>query len=182
MAARKKSVDATDPAEFDFDAWIAGVKPARFTAPLYRRGDLISQIDDLRSKIDQSGRTEFSLAEGDPVAEMVVEHNALVDQFEASREDFVFRPAESGDQKAVLAELEADGLSVEDESASAYMMARTCVSHPMSGAQMQRLRATVGEPAFNLLATAWSKAWTVGGERSAPFSPLPLPTPETTES
>lgn len=182
MAARRKTVEATDPAEFDFDAWIKGVKPARFTAPLYRRADLIPRIDALRAKIDATGKTEFSIGDGDPNAQLAIEHNELVDEFEASREDFTFRPQARGDHDAVMAELEADGIKVDDDAASSYMMARTCVSHPMSGAQMQRLRETVGELAYGTLAEAWMKAWTVGGERDAPFSRLPLPTRETSES
>ncbi len=178
----KRSVDATEPADFDFEAWIKGVKPARFTAPLYRRADLIGRIDDLRSKIDAMGAVEHSIGDGDPRVALIEEHNRLVDEFEASREDFVFRPQSADDRAEVQRSLEADGLTVESPEAPSYMMARTCVSHPMTGRQIQRLRETVGESAYGMLVNAWVKAWQAGGERDAPFSPLPLPTRDGDES
>lgn len=177
MVAKKKTVDASKPEDFDFAGWLSGVKPARFTAPLFRRADLVPRMDELKAKIDRSGKTEFSVGEGDPTAKAVVEYNKLVDQFERSREDFVFRPQNSEDGSKVLAELSTDNLTEASEAAPSYMMAQTCVSHPMTGAQMQQLRETVGELAFSMLAEAWGKAWQFGGERDAPFSPLPLPTP-----
>ena len=77
-------IDATEPPEvedFDFDAWLAGVRPTRRSVKLYGRADLIGRMEEIAAQIED--------AVGDDAEDLIDEFETAKDAFDASARWFV---------------------------------------------------------------------------------------------
>lgn len=66
------------PEDFDFAAWLEGVRPTRRAVTLYQRADVIAELEALAERIE-------SLPDGPEVDEAVDRFDALKDEFHHGR-------------------------------------------------------------------------------------------------
>ena len=203
-ASTAKNAVAADAATFDVAKWLAelsarGFKPSNVVVPLYLRGDLIPRINELVELIqadEDAGRPAVGVNDRDLVGERVAEYERLTAEFEAAGHiDFTFRPMSDSIQNRVTKEWKAslagDERSDEDYEDLAYrQMAATCIDFPGRGVVGESLTVDAlkafaeayGARVFKSLVDGFRRASESGGEVSAPFSPKPSRTPDTTES
>jgi hypothetical protein len=180
----KKAAETTvEAAHFDVEAFITGFKAPEFDAHLYQKGSLIPRIVALQKQINDAAdsKEEFSIEEGDPTAAARVEFESLNKEFEKSKVTFHFRVVQDGDMDAVWAEMVEDKIpgtedktemSMDDVSMAVvnqYLIARTCLSHPLTGSQWHPIRLGVGETAFMQFVNEWAGG-AYQGQPTAPFS------------
>jgi len=182
---KKAPQSAAEPSTFDVDGFVSGFKPALVSAKLHKRGDLIPVLSDLlarreKLKDEDASVVERSFAESDPLAEVEAEYNRVQAEFEAGGfEEFLFRPMTGSLEKKLINNHLASPHKDDDEWLTWRAMSGTCVSHegiPMTA--WPQLRDHVGEIAFAPLVRAFTDAY-AGGGVTAPFLPLPSPTPGT---
>lgn len=184
MPVKKAEQSADDPSTFDVDGFVSGFKPALVSAKLHKRGDLIPVLADLlarRQKLkDDDSTPERSFADGDPLTEVEAEYTRVQAEFEAGGfEEFLFRPMTGAVERKMIAAHQKSAHKDDDEWLTFRAMSATCVSHPgIPMAAWSKLRDTVGEIAFGAVVKAFMDAYSGGGV-TAPFLPLPSPTPET---
>lgn len=185
------AANTTTAQKFDVDAFILGFRPAQYKVPLYRRADLIPEISELETKLDEmeaaqgddaSRKTYSATAKLSPeqveLDKLTTDYNDLVAEFEASRVDFLFRPFTSGELKqwtARMKDLTDDAET--DLPIWAEGLSLTCISHPMTADQWLQLCDSpgVGGHVFGQFGRAWSAALASGGAPDAPFSRRSLP-------
>lgn len=109
-----------DPETFDLDSWLEGVHRPRVVVPLYARGDLMPQIDEIVAELepliqqrDAGQKTEdVSLADvGSDAArieELRGQLSELWAQYEASGVDFELTQMASDDVEALINEIEKE--------------------------------------------------------------------------
>lgn len=68
----------TNPADFDVDSWLAGVRPTRRSVLLYDRADLLARLDTLATHIE-------SLPDGDEADELIDEFDRVKAEFTDGR-------------------------------------------------------------------------------------------------
>ncbi|MDR4533210.1 hypothetical protein [Glutamicibacter sp. PS] len=86
--------NAPDPAEFDFEAWIQDAKLPEASCTVYKRGDLVAQIDDLarQIKIETDALRGEMVSGGSPaLSSLIKEREKLLKAFAASEMTFYLR-------------------------------------------------------------------------------------------
>jgi hypothetical protein len=185
MTARRTTQpqSTADPAKFDVEGFASKFKPPLVSAKMFHRADLIRPLKDLLDQIEKARDAEpaeRSFAETDPLIELIEQYNAMQAEFEAGGfELFEFRPATSKLLRHMRVEWLAGSHKDDDEWATLMLMARTCVSHPgITADAFDRLWDDHGDEGFGPVMLAVTNSMSGGGV-SAPFLPLPLPTPAT---
>jgi len=185
VVTKKVAQSAAEPSAFDIDGFISGFKPALVSAKLHKRGDLIPKLSDLLTRLqalkdEDAKNVERSFAEGDPLTELTAEYNTMQAEFEAGGfEEFLFRPMTGALERKLIEAHKKSPHKDDDEWLTWRAMSATCVSHvgiPMT--TWPKLRDQVGEIPFAPVVRAFTDAY-AGGGVTAPFLPLPSPTPTT---
>lgn len=167
--------------EFDMDAFVQGFKPAEFECSLYRRADLMPEIETLEGEInaleaDEKRGVKTTYAQGSDLAAKVRRYNELATELEDSRFTFRFRPLRKGESVALIKEMADAGIDLHDNfQVAAHGMARTCLTVQLTPEKWLELCDQVGEVAFTQLYRQWDRATKSGGAPSAPFSPKSSP-------
>lgn len=174
---------AADAKTFDINAFLGKFTPANWTVRVPTRGDLLVEIERLRTEISTLGdNAEQAVGDKRSKARLIAEHNKLVEEFERENVSFTFRPSELADWITARKAFVDDGGDIEAEgSAEAlypYMWAQTCIEpEGVTTAAFLALKARVGDVAMSMLHRTWLKANNGGELVDAPFSPRPLPIP-----
>lgn len=204
--AKRKAVDASNPAEFDFDSFAQGFQRPRYTANIFRRADLVPRlselselIDDLQARLERMDEddSDRGIEDDHPAArtrikaaELISEFNELAQQYDDSKVTFVLRsPDGRSDHEKIRKVMEADGVFQEDpppvttregqqyaDDVAMYSLSVMCVSHDFTVEQWKALRAAIGEVSYAAILGAYFEA-VKGILPSAPFSPKDLPSP-----
>ena len=136
------------PAGFDVDAWLNQAQPPQRSVTVYGRSDLLADIQDLIAAADRLDATQppGDNRPGKPGDDARAQAQALTTQLEQSRMVLHIRGAalderiELGEKYKAEPEGPTQGLSY-----TVDLLARCIVQPTMSVAQIQKLRARIGE-------------------------------------
>lgn len=109
MTENKTPKTTTEPAEFDFDAWLSGAKRAARYVPLYADGEALAQLSRVNDAISKAQTLkDRGLNEDDPKAALVAERDRLRTVVEASKIEVRVEASIEDEQAALLKQVHAD--------------------------------------------------------------------------
>jgi hypothetical protein len=179
-----------DPKKFDLDAFLGMFTPPTVTVPLYKRADLLPELDRLDEQIARAekhdAQADQSVSDGGGAEALIAKRNELLAELEASAEQFEFK-ALSGPliEKALQSAKDAGETLADPVDADTaltlrfYQMAETCISHPgITPAAFRGLWERMGEATMVYMIGRWLAVQGLG-DPDAPFSQPASPTPTT---
>lgn len=180
-----------DPKDFNVEAFLGRFTQPTVKVPLYRRADLLPEIDRLDDLIGKASDEPADQGVADDSAAdratLTLQRNQIVADLESSAEWFEFTPLSDPVRVRAQATAEKAGHIIDLANVTAeqvlvlrsYQMAETCISHPgITGAAFLALQEKMGDATFIYLLRKWLAVQGVG-DPDAPFSPPVSPTPTT---
>lgn len=136
---------------FDFEKFIAGMKPGTITVPIYAVDNrhAIAELQRLIEQADSEPSEPTRLGVPSKVATLAKQAKKLRDEMEASATNFTFKSLTSDSQNRFIAREDSDSLE-----AMCDQLAEQSVEPVLTSEQWQMVAAKIGAPQFNKLFNA----------------------------
>jgi hypothetical protein len=157
------------PEDFDLDAWLSDAKRPERSVTVYKRADLLADLDDLERRIEELQRIpEEDQSLTDSPSALEAEYLAKAQEFHASGLLIRVKGLTSDEIAAVDAESKAAG----DNQAESgrRRVAAALVSPKLTFDQLGKLEKAIGSVQMGMIANAHNLATLKAPEVTVPFS------------
>lgn len=156
------------PQEFDVDAWIADAeRPAR-SVTVYQKAGLIADLDRLGEQINNADDEDVDgPSMGGGVGKLRAKYAKLAQQFHESGLTLRIEGRDEDEKRVIVKANEG----LEPTQMGYAVIADAITSHKISGEQLGKLAAKVGEVQFNRVIAMFHEACTAIPAVSADFLP-----------
>jgi hypothetical protein len=160
------------PQDFDFDAWLDGVDKPQRSVIVYQKAGLIADLDVLAAKIehaDDDVEIEPMLGQTSEADRLRAEYAKLAQQFHDSALTIRVQGLDE-DEKLAIQKANPD---LEGRPLTYAILAEALVSPKATPAQVEKLKARIGEAQFMGILAAFHQANNAIPAVSADFLPKP---------
>jgi hypothetical protein len=166
----EETVAPLEPAEdFDLDAWLSDAKRPERSVTVYKRADLLADLDELERRIEDLQRIpEEDQSLSDNPAALEAEYLAKAQEFHASGLLISVKGLTKDELDALAAESKAANESAAD--AGRRVVAAALVSPKLTFEQLGKLEKAIGSVQMGMISTASNLATMKAPEVTVPFS------------
>lgn len=157
------------PEEFDFDAWLSDAKRPERTVTVYKRADLLGDLDALERKLEEvRSIPEEDQALGDSPDSVEAQYLALLQQFH----DSALTIRVQGLTRDEMDTISSAGKEAKEtqEQIGRHMLEKSLVSPRLNFDQLGKLSKAIGDAQMNKIVNAYQLATLQAPEATAPFS------------
>lgn len=157
------------PEDFDLDAWLTDAKRPERSVTVYKRADLIADLDDLERRIENANRIpddERSLA--DDTQALEDEYLAKAAEFHASALTLRVQGLTEEEMTAINAEAKKNKET--NAQIGRRLVSAALVSPKISVEGLEKLSKAIGDAQMNLLVSAYQLATMKAPVVTVPFS------------
>ena len=157
------------PEDFDFDAWLSDAKRPERTVTVYKRADLLGDLDALERKLEEvRSIPEEDQALGDSPDGIEAQYLALLEQFHDSGLTIRVQGL-TQDEMNAIGKVSKDAKETDDQLGRRLLEA-SIISPRLSYDQLGKLSKAIGDAQMQKIVTAYQLATMQAPEATAPFS------------
>ena len=157
------------PEDFDFDAWLSDAKRPERTVTVYKRADLLGDLDALERKLEELDNIpEEDQALGESPDSVQAQYLALLEQFHASGLTIRVQGLTQDEVNTIGAAGKA--AKETDEQIGRRMLEKSIVSPALTFDQLGKLSKAIGDAQVQQIVNAYQLATMQAPEVTAPFS------------
>jgi hypothetical protein len=160
------------PEDFDFDAWLSDAKRPERSVTVYKRADLLGDLDALERKLEEVRNIpEEDQALGESPDGVEAQYLALLQQFHDSGLTIRVHGLNQ-DEMDAIGKAGKEAKETDDE-VGRRLIEKALVSPKLSYEQLGNLSKSIGDAQMQKIATAYRLATLQAPEATAPFSRRP---------
>lgn len=157
------------PEEFDLEAWLSDAKRPERAVTIYKRADLLADLDLLERKISDLGRIpDADRGMNDDSSALEAEYLSLAEKFSASALEVRVHGLTAEETAEIGKKANAAG---EDAKRVGYRLLEAAMVYPKLPVEgIERLAAAIGTPQINMIVQAYQSASFEAPVVHVPFS------------